>query len=165
MDLCGDYVEVLDIHVKPRGIDPTGEVAHACLHLRGRLVKPRRRPVARASSKWSFGAFHPDFPQEKLSEEALFYLPLRELPQGKHPDDLLGLVLTLITDGAEEYNSCCSRCSGKMLLKRIGTFRSDRGDPLRYLTMNKPEDWDEWGQESDHLWFPEDTPVFELAII
>lgn len=165
LDLRGDYIEVLDIHVKPRDKDSTGAVAHACLHLRGHLIKPRSKPVAETFSRQAFGAFHPDFPNEEVAEAALFYLPVRELPQGKHPDDILGLVLALVTDGAEEYMSCCSRCSEKMLLKRVGTFRSDRGDPLKYLTMDKPEDWDSWGQESDHLWFPEDTPRLDFALI
>ncbi|KAJ4390556.1 hypothetical protein N0V93_004152 [Gnomoniopsis smithogilvyi] len=165
LDLHGDYIEILDINIQSRGSDSTGSVAHACLHLRGLLIKPRRRPVAQIPSRHSFGAFHPDLPNEEVAEEVLFYLPVREMPQGEYPDDILGLVLALITDGADEFLSCCSQCSEKMLLKRIGTFSSARGDPLRYLTMDKPEDWDDWGKESDHLWFPEDTPVLEFAII
>lgn len=121
--------------------------------------------MPKSLSQWSFGAFHPDFPHEELLEEALFYLPVRELPSDQYSDDLLGLVLVLITDGADEYISCCSRCTEKMLLRRIGTFRSERGEPLKYLTMNKPEDWDEWGEESDHVWYPEDTPILDFAII
>ncbi|KAJ4412427.1 hypothetical protein N0V82_008822 [Gnomoniopsis sp. IMI 355080] len=165
LELRGNYIEILDIHIQPRGSDATGGVSHACLHLRGPLIKPRRKPVAQTSHRWSFGLFHPDFPNEEVADEFLFYLPIRKLPQGEYPDDILGLVLALVTDGADEYLSCCSRCSEKMLLKRIGTFSSGRGEPLRFLTMGKPKNWDDWGKASDHLWFPEDTPVLEFAII
>lgn len=96
---------------------------------------------------------------------ALFLLPLRKLHLGRGPDHILGLVLALVTDGAEEYTSCCSSCSGKMLLRRIGSFAMDIGDPVRFLTMIKPEDWATWGTEEDRLWWPRDTPVLEFAII
>lgn len=164
--LYGDYAQVLDVHVEPRGHDPTGELRHACLHLRGPLIKTRRVPVRQPRCSRYFGQFHPDLEPPKLSEDdSYFCLPLREESLFRDDPNILGLVLSLVKDGEEEYRSCCSLCSGKLLFIRVGTFQSDKGDPLRLLAMPRPNDWHNWGGPKDHLWFPQDAPVLDFAVI
>lgn len=102
---------------------------------------------------------------EESSAEEFFCLPLREEPIWHDGPQLLGLVLALVKDGEEEYRSCCNRCAGKLLFTRVGTFRSSKGDPLKFLTMVRPENWEDWGGPKEHLWFPEDSPELEFAII
>jgi hypothetical protein len=33
------------------------------------------------------------------------------------------------------------------------------------LGMRKPGDWEDWGDESDHLWFSQDTPKSDFIIV
>lgn len=168
-ELSDHCAEILDIFVDHKGIDPTGELKHACLLVRGRLIKTRRKPTG---DNWpghtQFGKFFPDVENEV--EGDYYCLPLRE-SRSRGPKEtgkvtgLVGLVLTVETDGEVEYKSCCGRCSGKLLFTRAGTFEMKAGEPVFLLGMRKPDDWDDWGQESDHLWFPKETPVLEFAII
>lgn len=165
-ELYGDYAQVLDVRVEPRGSDPTGELRHACLHLRGHLIKTRHVPERRPWCNRFFGHFYPDLNPPTMSDDGSYFcLPLREQPLPRNDPYILGLVLALVQDGGEEYRSCCNRCCGKLLFTRVGTFKSDQGDPLRLLTMSRPQNWPDWGGPQEHLWFPRDAPVFELAII
>lgn len=168
-ELSDHRAEILDVFVKHKNGDPTGELRHACLHVRGHLIKTRRKPRA---EDWcghaQFGKFFPDVEDEVDGD--YYCLPLRER-RSRGPKEtgkvtgLVGLVLTVITDGEVEYHSCCSRCSEKLLFTRVGSFEMQVGDPVFLLGMRKPEDWDDWGQENDHLWFPKDVPMIEFAII
>lgn len=161
LGLHGEYAEVLGVRVVPWGDDPTGQLRHACLHLRGTLVRTRRRPEYRGGSG-SFGKFIPD--TEEMPGEKFYCLPLREWSfDGK--TQLLGLVMAPCPGGDEAIWPSCSECSGEDRLVRVGTFRIDVGDPLKYLGMRKPSDWDDWGEESDHLWFSEDTPRSDLVVV
>lgn len=168
-ELSDPFVEILDIITEHKGDDPTGELKHACLHLRGHLIKTRRKPGGYASGGHQrFGKFFPDV--EDAVEGDYYCLPLktrrlRWLKATAKDTWLVGLVLTVIIDGEVEYESCCRRCSNKMLLSRVGTFEIEVGDPVFLLGMRKPDDWDDWGEEKDHLWFPEDTPMLDFAII
>lgn len=165
-DHCAD---IQDIFVEPKSSDSTGELKHACLHVCGHLVKTRRKP---GGENWpghaQFGKFFPDVEDEV--EGDYYCLPLRE-SRSRGPEQtgkvtgLVGLVLTVITDGEVEYKSCCGRCSEKLLFTRVGTFKMEVGDPITLLGMRKPDDWDDWGQDSDHVWLPKDMPVLEFAII
>lgn len=164
--LYGDYTQVLDVHVEPKGRDATGELKHACLHLRGPLAKTRRVPVRQPRCSQYFGVFYPDLEPSAVSDDDFYFcLPLREEPFSRNDPSILGLVLALVKDGGEEYRSCCNLCSKKLLFTRVGTFESDKGDPLRFLAMPRPKDWCDWGGPKDHLWFPEDAPVLDFAII
>lgn len=166
------YGAIGDVNVVPRSGDPTGELSHACLHARGYLIKTSRNLVRGAYDHRRFGHFYPDTVTVLSQGDALgasfFCWPLgEERYSGYRDPTVLGLVLALVTDGKEEYISCCSRCSGKMLLTRVGSFSSDKGNPLKLLSVNKPEDWDSWvvGKENFLTWFPEDAPLVEFAVI
>lgn len=161
LKLCGDYAEVLDVQVEPLGDDPTGQLRHACLHLRGHLIKTRHRPVYREGAG-SFGKFIAD--EEELTGEDFFCLPLRGWNFGSDPD-LRGLVLAPCPEEDEARWPSCSKCSGQTRLMRVGTFRMDGGDPLKYLGMRKPGDWKDWGDESDHVWFDRDKPTFDFIVV
>lgn len=159
-NLYGDYAQVMDIHVEPRADDPTAAVRHACLHLHGYLIKTRHSPQ---SNQWPcFGTFVPDM--EELSGEEFFCLPLREQIIDGVPY-LRGVVLAPCQAENETMSPCCDKCSGKDLYVRVGAFDIENGDPLKYLGMRKPTDWDDWGDESDHLWFSHDTPQSDFVII
>lgn len=158
----GDYVEVLDVGIELASDDPTGGLRHACLHISGHLVKLRRKPV-RHDDRWHFGRFTPDV--KEFQGEDFFCLPLRENLIGDTPH-LKGLVLTPCLEDEEQGEiPSCSRCAGKVKLRRVGFFNSEQGEPLRYLSMRKPEDWAEWGEASDHLWFPEDAAIWDFIIV
>lgn len=168
-ELSDHRAEVLDVFVQHKTPDPTGELTHACLHVRGHLIKARRKP---RGDSWpghsTFGKFLPDVEDEAEGEYYCF--PLREI-RSRSPREtgevtgLVGLVLTVITDGGVMYRSCCDCCSEKLLLARVGTFEMKAGEPVTLLGMRKPDDWDDWGQEGNHLWFPKDTPILDFAII
>lgn len=160
--LEGEYVDVLDVHVEPKGNDPTGELRHACLHVSGILVPIRRKPEFYDDGD-HFGKFVPDI-TEAPEAPAYYCLPLREEHDRKKPR-LRGLVLTRCLEDEKGSMTFCSKCSGKVVLRRVGTFVSDQGDPLRYLSMRKPKDWEDWGEESDHLWFPEDADIWNVIIV
>lgn len=160
--LFGDYVEVSDVHIEPKGKDPTGELRHACLHLSGPLIKLRRRQPEYFNDFEHFGRFIPD--TKVTSGDHFFCLPLREEPD-RDGSSLRGLVLTPCLEYEKENMTFCSKCSGKLVLRRVGTFVADQGEPLRYLTMRKPDDWESWGEESDHLWFPEDADIWNIIIV
>lgn len=158
--LHSDYAQVLGIHVEPRAGDPTAAVRHACLHVRGHLVKTRRSPL---SAAWPcFGEFTPDM--EELAGDDFFCLPLRDQTIDGE-SYLIGLVLAPSPEGDETMSPCCDKCSGKDLYVRVGVFDMDAGDPLKYLGMRKPQDWADWGDESNHVWFDQDTPTSEFVII
>ncbi|KAG8168216.1 hypothetical protein KVR01_003905 [Diaporthe batatas] len=159
----GDYAEVLDVGIElaAGSKDPTGALRHACLHISGHLIPVRRKPVLRESYRY-FGSFVPDV--EEFEGERFFCLPLREDLVGKIPH-LMGLVLTPWVDDGEREMSFCSTCAGKRKFQRVGMFESEKGDPLHYLSMSKPEDWIDWGEESDHLWYPEDMDIWDFIII
>lgn len=168
-ELSDHYAEVLDIVVQHKSDNLTGELRHACLHVRGHLIKTRRKP---GGDNWQghlqFGKFFPDV--ENAVEGDYYCLPLRvwrfrSLKETRKASRLVGLVLTVITDGEVEYSSCCGYCSERLLLTRVGLFEIEAGDPVYLLGMRKPDDWDDWGQESDHVWFPEDAPMVDFAII
>lgn len=158
----GEYAEVLDVGIEVVSDDPTGELRHACLHISGYLIKLRRKPVHNGGGLHFFGSFTPDM--DEFQGEKFFCLPLREELVGDTPD-LQGLVLTPCLDDEEAEMPSCSICAGRVKLRRVGVFRSDQGDPLSYLSMRKPDDWAEWGDESDHLWFPEDTVIWDFIIV
>lgn len=161
-----EYVNILDINVVPRGCDSTGALSHACLRARGHLIMIRRKPVRDRNVVGTFGQFYPDMELEDVEGCSFFCWPLREYIRGEEMvNKLHGLVLALVKDGDEEYRSCCSHCTEILLFTRVGVFESEKGDPLRYLTMSKPENWSDWGGEKEHLWFPEDSPELEFAII
>lgn len=159
--MYGDYAEVLDVGIELAGDDPTGELRHACLHISGHLIRSRRKPIYRGSGRY-FGGFIPDV--EEFQGDKFFCLPLREDLVGDTPD-LQGLVLTPCLENEEGEMPSCSKCAGHAKLRRVGVFRSDQGDPLRYLSMYKPDDWADWGEESDHLWFPEDAAIWNFVIV
>ncbi|ROW04998.1 hypothetical protein VSDG_00080 [Cytospora chrysosperma] len=161
-DLYGDYVQVLDVHIEPRADDPTGELRHACLHLQGQLVKTRHKPVFRGGAG-GFGTFIADLEEEMTGDE-FFCLPLREQVIGNKPY-LRGLVLAPCPEEDETRSPCCDECFGKDLYVRVGTFDTPKGEPLKYLGMRKPTDWEDWGDESDHLWFSQDTPTSDFVIL
>lgn len=160
--LFGEYVEISDIHIEPKGNDPTGELRHACLHLSGPLVKLRRHKPEYFNDYKHFGRFIPDI--EVASRDHFFCLPLREEPD-RVGSSLRGLVLTPCLEDEKGNMTFCSKCSGKTVLRRVGTFLAAQGEPLKYLTMRKPEDWENWGEESDHLWFPEDPDIWDIIIV
>lgn len=158
----GEYAEVLDVSIELAGDDPTGELRHACLHISGHLIKLRRKPVHQGGGR-HFGNFTPDV--DDFQGEKFFCLPLREELIGDTPF-LQGLVLTPCLEDEEKGEMpSCSKCAGKVKLRRVGVFRSEQGDPLRYLSMRKPDDWVEWGEASDHLWFPEDAIMWNFIIV
>lgn len=166
--LYGDYAQLMEVNVQPRGRDPTGEIRHACLHFRGPLVKTRDVPRRQVQCNRFFGQFYPDLEPVELSEDdSYFCLPLREEALARGEPYVLGLVLALVKDGEEEYRSCCDLCSRKLLLTRVGTFQCDKGEPLRFLSRDKPRGWDDWtvGKEGYLTWFPEDTPLLDFAVI
>lgn len=160
--LFDDYVEISDVHIEPKGNDPTGELRHACLHLSGPLVKLRRRQPEYFNDFEHFGRFVPDM--KVTRGDHFFCLPLREEPD-RDGSSLRGLVLTPCLEDEKENMAFCSKCSGKLVLRRVGTFLADQGEPLKYLTMRKPDDWEHWGEESDHLWFPEDADIWNIIIV
>ncbi|POS81255.1 hypothetical protein DHEL01_v200355 [Diaporthe helianthi] len=162
-DFHGDFADVLDVHVEPKGDDPVGELRHACLKLRGYLVPIRRKP-----RHWSdgrhFGKFWPD--TEDFVGDEFFGLPLRLDRTGMaDTPTLTGLVLTPCLAGEKSMDTSCSTCSGQDLFRRVGVFDLVEGDPIRYLAMTKPDDWKDWGDESDHRWFSSDAMKSELVII
>ncbi|ROW09352.1 hypothetical protein VMCG_02543 [Cytospora schulzeri] len=158
--LHGDYVQVLDVQVEAQAGDSTAAVRHACLHLQGRLIKTRHKP---RRAEWPcFGTFIPDM--EELSGEDFYCLPLREDNIDGEPY-LVGLVLAPCTEEDDTMSPCCDKCSGKDLYVRVGVFDIENGDPLKYLGMRKPNDWEDWGDESDHLWFGQDTPMSDFVIL
>lgn len=160
-NLSGEYAEVLDVGIELAGDDPTGELRHACLHICGHLIQLRRKPVYHLDS-WHFGKFFPDV--KEFQGDKFYCLPLREY-SFHDASDLEGLVLTpCLEDEGGEVPSC-SKCAGRVKLRRVGFFRSDKGDPLRYLSMRKPDDWADWGDESDHLWLYEDAPLWNFFIV
>lgn len=158
----GEYAEVLDVGIELASDDPTGALRHACLYMSGHLIKLRRRPARHIDSR-HFGKFIPDV--GKFEGENFYCLPLRENLVGERPF-LMGLVLTPCPgDAEEEETPSCSKCAGRVKLRRVGVFRSEQGDPLRHLTGRKPDDWAAWGEESDHLWFPEDSVIWSFIIV
>lgn len=157
----GEYAEVLDVGIELTSDDPTGGLRHACLHISGHLIKLRRKPVRHGGCR-HFGKFTPDV--KEFQGEKFFCLPLRENVISDTPH-LLGLVLTPCLEEEEGDTPSCSKCVGKIKLRRVGFFDSEQGDPLRYLSMRKPDDWVEWGEASDHLWFPEDAVVWDFIIV
>lgn len=161
--MYGDYAEVLDVGIElaTGSKDPTGALRHACLHISGHLVRTRRKPVYRDNCRY-FGSFIPDV--EDFEGENFYCFPLREELTNKKPY-LTGLVLTPWVDDGEWEMPLCSKCTGKAKFQRVGVFECEQGDPLRYLSMRKPEDWVDWGEESDHLWFPEDTNIWDFIIV
>lgn len=159
--MYGDFADILNVHIEPKGDDPTGELTHACLLVRGYLVRTRRKPVHHAD-RWHFGAFYPD--TEEFIGDDFFCLPLREVTIGDEPS-LTGLVLTPCLADEIDTKSSCTKCSEKLLFTRVGVFENEVGDPLRYLGMRKPSDWKDWGDDSDHRWFREDAVKYEFAII
>ncbi|KAI7789188.1 hypothetical protein LA080_005293 [Diaporthe eres] len=160
--LFGEYVEVSDIHVEPKGNDPTGELRHACLHVSGHLIRTRRKPEFHDDIH-HFGKFIPDM-KETQEATAYYCLPLREEYDRDEPR-LRGLVLARPLEDEKGSMTFCSKCSGKVVLRRVGTFVSEQGEPLRYLSMRKPQDWEDWGEESDHLWYPEDADICNVIIV
>lgn len=158
--LYGEYAEILDVGIDLASDDPTGELRHACLHISGHLIKLRRKPVFHGDAR-HFGKFTPDV--KEFQGEEFFCLPLRE--QTGDTPDLKGLVLTPCLKDEEEAIPSCSTCAGHVKLRRVGAFSSEQGDPLKYLSMRKPDDWVDWGEESDHLWFPEDTGTWDFIIV
>lgn len=160
--LYGEYAEVLDVGIELASNDPTGGLRHACLHISGHLIKLQRKPVYYGDCR-HFGRFTPDV--EEFQGERFFCFPLRETLVGGTPE-LKGLVLTPCLEDEEEGEiPTCSTCAGKVRLRRVGVFKSEQGDPLRYLSMRKPDDWVEWGEASDHLWFPEDAICWNFIIV
>lgn len=91
-------------------------------------------------------------------------MPLREVTIGNYTW-LTGLVLTPCLADEKDTQPSCSNCSDKDLFRRVGVFETDLGDPIKYLGMKKPEDWKDWGDESDHRWFDSDAGRSELVII
>lgn len=161
--LCGDYAEILDVGIELASDDPTGGLRHACVHVSGHLIKLRRKPVRYIDGN-HFGTFIPDV--EDFTGEHFYCLPLREDPgNAKHTPYLKGLVLTRRLQKEEGDLPSCSVCAGKGKFQRVGIFSSEQGDPLQYLSMRKPHDWVDWGEESDHLWFPEDADIWDFIIV
>lgn len=159
--MYGEYAEVLDVGIELASDDPTGELRHACLHISGHLIKLRRKPVYHPDGR-HFGNFTPDV--DEFQGEKFFCLPLREEVVGDTPE-LKGLVLTPCLEDEEGEMPSCSKCTGRVKLRRVGVFISEQGEPLRHLTGRKPDDWAEWGEESDHLWFPEDAVIWNFIIV
>lgn len=162
-ELHGDYAHVLDVNVETRADDTTGELRHACLHLRGHLIQTRHKPVYRGGAQ-GFGTFISDL-DEMIGEE-FFCLPLREDNISGEPH-LMGLVLAPAPCPEEDEGGMtyCDKCSGKDLYIRVGMFDSVQGDPLKYLGMRKPSDWKDWGDDSAHVWYSQDMPTSEFAIL
>lgn len=166
-----EHVDILEINVDPlSGMDKSASVRHACLHVRGRLIRTRNRPARRANIVDWFGQFWPDAEtdneNDQRSDESFYCWPIREYLCDRKSDNMIaGLVLTACTDNERALLPSCSECTGKKAFTRVGTFRHDIGDPIRYLSMRKPRDWADWGQESDHLWFLEDDPWYEFVIL
>jgi hypothetical protein len=158
----GDYAEILDLGIELASNDPTGGLTHACLHASGHLIQLRRKPVHEAAGGGHFGTFIPDV--DEFQGKVFFCLPLRENVVGDTPY-LKGLVLTPCFKDEEGGAPFCSKCAGQTRLRRVGVFESEKGEPLRYLSMRKPHDWVEWGEESDHLWFPEDAETYDFIIV
>lgn len=161
LNLYGDYAQVLDVHVAPLGNDPTGQLTHACLHLRGHLVKTRRKPTYDIMVP-SFGKFIAD--TEELMGDEFYCLPLREWKFHGEPD-LRGLVLAPCPEENKTVGPSCNKCFGMKRFIRVGTFQINEGDPLMYLGMRRPNDWETWGEEDDHLWFGQDTSTSDFVII
>lgn len=178
VEFSGEYAEVLDVHIEPEGSDPTGRLRHACLRVSGRLIKTRRTPRKAQLSGLQFGRFLPDV-DETLDGDGYLCLPLRrDTPAGEGGGEggggggsgdakLLGLVLKSWTAGAELPSGLrrCSECAGESVATRVGVFEMGEGEPVRYLGMSKPQDWEDWGDESDHVWFPDDAPFYEFSIL
>lgn len=164
-DMRGDYAEVLDVGIELASDDPTGGLTHACVHVSGHLIRLQRRPVHHWNDARHFGHFTPDVAD--FRGEQFFCFPLRERPGAFEKDEpnLKGLVLTPHLQKDEGYLPSCSVCAGKLRFQRVGIFDSMQGDPLRYLSMRKPDDWVDWGEESDHLWFPEDAEIYDFIIV
>lgn len=166
-EFSGEYVEVLGVHVEPEGGDPTGRLRHACLRVSGRLIKMRRRPPRHHPAGRHFGQFLPDV-DEVLEGDNYLCLPLRRDRPAEGPyTNLLGLVLKTWAADAELPSGFrrCSECAGETVATRVGTFEMFEGEPVRYLGMLQPRDWEDWGDESDHAWFPDDAPVYEFSIL
>nr|AET07139.1 vegetative incompatibility protein 6 [Cryphonectria parasitica] len=158
---------------------PAGELSHACLRARGYLIRTRRPPVRDRNALGSFGQFYPD--TEALEGDVFFCWPLRErINDGDVSGNyLMGLVLGTHPEAAGEEEegeqdadaatnrkrTSCDRCSGQRVFTRVGTFEIDHGDPLQYLSMKKPGNWADWGEEKDHLWFPEDAQPYEFIVV
>lgn len=151
---------MLGVYVEPRAGDPTAAVRHACLHVRGHLVRTRHSPLGAGWPR--FGTFIPDV--EELSGDAFFCLSLRGQTIGGEPY-LIGLVLAPGPEEHETMSPCCDKCSGTDLYVRVGLFEMESGDPLKYLGMRKPQDWADWGDEGDHVWFDRDAPMSEFVIL
>lgn len=163
--LYGEYAEILDVGIELASSDPTGALTHGCVHVSGHLIELQRKPIQHNDGQ-HFGTFIPDM--EDFRGDRFFCFPLREEPGGqgiKESPRLLGLVLTPLPLNEQREVPSCSLCAGKGKFQRVGIFDSRQGDPLRYLSMRKPHDWVEWGEESDHLWFPEDAEVWDFIII
>jgi hypothetical protein len=159
--LYGEYAEVLDVGIELANNDPTGGLTHACVHVSGHLIKLWRKPLHHEDAK-HFGGFTPDV--EDFQGKVFFCFPLRENMVGDTPH-LKGLVVTPCLEDEEAEMPSCSKCAGQIRLRRVGVFDSEQGDPLRYLSMRKPDDWVEWGEKSDHLWFPEDAEVGDFVLV
>lgn len=164
-DMRGEYAEVLDVGIELASNDPTGGLTHACVHVSGHLIRLQRKPAHHWNNGRYFGHFTPDV--DDFHGEQFFCFPLRERPRAFEKDEpnLKGLVLTPHLWKDEGCLPSCSVCAGKLRFQRVGIFDSMQGDPLRYLSMRKPDDWVDWGEESDHLWFPEDAEIYDFIIV
>lgn len=159
------HAEIIDINVVPKGTDPTAQLSHACLRVTGHLIRTRRRPKRDQNALGSFGRFYPDTDIDAMDGgEPFFCWPIREEDYGKSGKLLMGLVL-VIQPETDNRITTCEECDGMRVFSRVGVFESDQGDPLRYLGMTKPNDWEDWGEETDHLWFPEDAPSHEFFVV
>lgn len=162
----------MDVNLEHRGSDTTGELTHACLHLRGHLIKTRE-PLRHPNTVGAefFGDFNPDFDMfpleenEEMAGKEFYCVPLRAEPIFLSEPHLLGLVVTPVSKEDSYTTRCCNRCSGKAVFVRAGSFSIDKGDPLQALGMVKPDDWDDWGPEGVHLWFLPDHPVSEIVLL
>lgn len=172
VDLCGEYVQVLGINIVPKDGDPTGRLRHACLRVKGHLIKTSRKPQKPHMRGHQFGKFLPDV-EEELVQGDYFCMPLRTYAPssvkkdgapGRGTPELLGLVLRAWAADAE-FGTRCTECSGVHLATRVGTFRMSKDEPLRLLGMSKPRDWEQWGTESDRVWYSEDAELYEVMIV
>lgn len=118
-----DYVEILDVDVKPAGSDATGAVESASILLRGYLVEIQRpRTLTPGLNDVLFDAEV----DRKWTTDKLYFLPLRQWRWVWELDvkqkRLAGLVLRANSD----YT--------RVVYERVGVLNLDPGFPLSYLS-------------------------------
>ncbi|KAH8885610.1 HET-domain-containing protein [Thozetella sp. PMI_491] len=155
------YVDLLDVQVKSRGADATGELESAHALLRGYLVPISRPRHLRVSAARYCGIFYPDDEDEikDSASDKYFCVPLGE-DQLNHPKAgyhyLWGLVVipeTAIYLQADAHPAPAYR--------RVGVFRVEAGESLQDLAQRYPDTWDE---SQKYAWFDETQSQTEFLL-